>query len=107
MFDLNKKYISLIKCKLETGRTHQIRVHMSHIGNPVIGDKIYGNNLKQILSYDSNIQITLNKVTRHLLHASELGFNHPTTNKWLIFKSDLPDDMQYIINLYKDNITYE
>lgn len=103
IFNINNKYISLIRLKLETGRTHQIRVHMNHIGNPVIGDKIYGDFQKSIKGYDIKTQRILNSIERHLLHASELGFIHPRTKNYLIFKSDLPSDMEGLINFCKNN----
>ncbi len=97
----NNQFITVYRCKLETGRTHQIRVHMTYIGTPVVGDKLYGNNEKRIKSFNAAHQTELQKITRHLLHATELGFVHPTTKKELFFKSELPRDMQEFIAFCK------
>mgnify|MGYP001317966260 CR=1 FL=1 len=80
---------SLIEVVLKTGRTHQIRVHLSSIGYPVLGDKVYGG--KKVRSAGSIIK-------RQALHAALLGFHHPKTDKYLEFDSRLPDDMQEAIN---------
>lgn len=76
-----------LKFNLETGRTHQIRVHLSHINHPIIGDKVYGP-AKSVFSLKSQ-----------LLHAKILGFIHPTTNEYIEFESELPDEFQEILNL--------
>ena len=73
--------MSLVECCLHSGRTHQIRVHMHHIGHPVIGDKIYGSK-------------TANKYGRHMLHAWRLGFRHPRSGEWKEFKAAVPDDFE-------------
>ena len=78
--------MTLIKANLETGRTHQIRVHMKHLGYPLLGDLTYGSESKQF------------KLNGHLLHARMLGFIHPSTNKYVEFESKLPDEMQSIID---------
>lgn len=82
---------ALVECQLETGRTHQIRVHMSHIGHALLGDPMYGRNtpLKGIGSLDLP--------PRQLLHAAELGFVHPTTREEMMFASPLPDDITAVI----------
>ncbi len=81
---------SLIEVVLKTGRTHQIRVHLSSIGYPVLGDKVYGG--KKVRSTESIIK-------RQALHAALLGFHHPKTEKYLEFDSPLPDDMQEAIKI--------
>lgn len=81
----NKKGYTLVNLKLATGRTHQIRVHMSHIGHPVLGDYLYGG--------DSPVFID-----RQALHASKLVFNHPVTNKKMVLTSPLPDDINSAIS---------
>lgn len=95
--------ISVINCKLETGRTHQIRVHLTSIGMPIIGDKLYGNSEKRIKSI-TNLELReeMQKIERQMLHAKELGFIHPITNEKLFFTSNLPDDMQDFINFLKN-----
>ena len=96
------KIASLIECKLETGRTHQIRVHMSSINAPLIGDKVYGKNKFNEFSKNKdffNKYLILKNFSRHALHAFHLGFSHPKTNKYLEFNDDLPEDIQNLIDL--------
>jgi 23S rRNA pseudouridine1911/1915/1917 synthase len=94
-------YVSLVECKLETGRTHQIRVHMKYIGHPVFNDARYGGD--QILKghpfskYKQFVQHCFAVCPRQALHAKTLGFVHPSTGKELLFESQLPDDMQHLI----------
>ncbi len=76
---------SLVKCRLETGRTHQIRVHMSYTGHPLLGDSIYGDRNKMGISHQ-------------MLHAGVLGFNHPITKEYMEFESKLPEEFEEIIN---------
>ncbi|MCX8514106.1 MAG: 23S rRNA pseudouridine(1911/1915/1917) synthase RluD, partial [Burkholderiales bacterium] len=91
---------SYIECKLETGRTHQIRVHMKHIGFSLLGDQTYGTN-KPI----SNPAVAdcIKQMNRQILHAFKLKLLHPTTNKEIIFKSNLPDDFKYLLTLMQEN----
>jgi len=86
---------SLVACRLETGRTHQIRVHMAHIGHPLIGDATYGAGFKTktaLLSAEAREVVTA--LGRQALHAATLGFEHPATGEELMFESDLPEDLQ-------------
>lgn len=83
---------TLVRCQLETGRTHQIRVHMQHIGHPIVGDPLYGP-LHCKIKHDGQ-----------LLHASSLGFTHPVTGEFLIFKSELPDYFKQIIEKLKGEL---
>ena len=85
--------ISLVKCILETGRTHQIRVHMSYKGNPILGDQTYGKKIKKIRGIDQEFEEILNNLKRQALHAHTLGFIHPTTEEEVFFASELPDDL--------------
>jgi 23S rRNA pseudouridine1911/1915/1917 synthase len=98
-------YITLIECKLETGRTHQIRVHMKHIGHNLFNDNEYGGDkiLKgtTFSKYKQFINNCFNILPRHALHAKSLGFEHPKTGKWLQFNSDLPEDMQNVIEKWE------
>jgi len=90
--------ISLVKCILETGRTHQIRVHMSHKGNPILGDQTYGKKIKKIRGIDEEFEEILKSLKRQALHAHTLGFIHPTTNEEVFFASELPDDLNKLKN---------
>jgi 23S rRNA pseudouridine1911/1915/1917 synthase len=86
---------ALIACRLETGRTHQIRVHMAHIGHPLIGDATYGSGFKtKIAKLPDSARLVVEKLDRQALHAATLGFKHPQTGKELIFESDLPADLR-------------
>ena len=93
--------ISKIQCNLETGRTHQIRVHLTHIGLPVIGDQVYGTGFKSKLNkYDDGIRnILLNASKRQSLHAYKLGFEHPTSKKNMLFETNLPHAMQEVSDI--------
>lgn len=77
-----------VRCRLETGRTHQIRVHMSHIGHPIVGDAVYGRALRH-----GRLAEHTGAMARQALHAAELGFRHPATGETLQFSAALPDDM--------------
>ena len=95
-------YVTLVECILETGRTHQIRAHMKHIGHPLFGDERYGGT--EILrgqrssTYKAFIQNCFKVCNRQALHAKTLGFVHPTTGRQMDFTSDLPNDMRQLIN---------
>ena len=95
-------YVTLVECILETGRTHQIRAHMKHIGHPLFGDERYGGT--EILrgqrssTYKAFIQNCFKVCNRQALHAKTLGFVHPTTGQQMDFTSDLPNDMQQLID---------
>jgi 23S rRNA pseudouridine1911/1915/1917 synthase len=86
---------SLIACRLETGRTHQIRVHMAHIGHPLIGDKTYGAGFKTKTSLlTPRARAAVETLDRQALHAATLGFTHPVTKEELLLESDLPADLE-------------
>lgn len=95
-------YVTLVECVLETGRTHQIRAHMKHIGHPLFGDERYGGT--EILrgqrssTYKAFIQNCFKVCNRQALHAKTLGFVHPTTGQQMDFTSDLPNDMRQLID---------
>ena len=93
----NVPTLSLIECKLETGRTHQIRVHLSSKGNNILGDKKYKKKFKKITNINPELEKYLNDLNRQFLHAKTLGFNHPKDNRWLEFSSKLPDDLEKIL----------
>ena len=88
---------SLIECKLETGRTHQIRVHMSYKGNNIVGDKKYKKKFKKIKNINKDLEKKIMNLDRQFLHAISLGFTHPTKNKRMNFKSKLPNDLENIL----------
>ncbi len=90
---------SLVECKLKTGRTHQIRVHMNFKGNQIVGDKKYKKKYKKIKNISKEMDKKIIKLDRQFLHAKILGFNHPRTEKKLFFESNLPHDLKKIINV--------
>jgi len=98
-------YISLIECRLETGRTHQIRVHMKHIGHPLFNDADYGGSLilkgTTFTKYKQFIDNCFKVLPRQALHAKELGFTHPETKIWMQFDSELPEDMTEVIKRWR------
>ena len=103
--NFNVPKISLIECELETGRTHQIRVHMNYKGNPIVGDKSYGKNKKKFKKINENLEKNINNFNRQALHAKSLGFIHPTTKKKVFFEARRPDDFETLIkNLKKTSI---
>ena len=91
--------ISLIECQLETGRTHQIRVHMKYKNASLLGDKQYGKKNIKFRKINSEFLEKLSDLGGQALHAMSLGFVHPTKNKWVDFKSELPDDFKKLLNL--------
>ena len=98
-------YVSLVECILETGRTHQIRAHMKHIGHPMFSDERYGGT--EILrgersgSYKQFIQNCFKLCPRQVLHARTLGFVHPRTGKQMDFTSELPEDITALIEKWR------
>jgi len=101
-------YVTLVECKLETGRTHQIRAHFKFIGHPMFNDETYGGN--KILKgttfnkYKQFIENCFKICPRHTLHAKSLGFLQPTTKKPLYFEAELPPDMQQLIDKWRNYI---
>ena len=98
----NENNITLIECKLETGRTHQIRVHLDYISHPILGDPLYGQGYKtRINKLEPNIKFLVEKHgNTQALHAYKLGFKHPITNENLIFETDPPENMKKIIDSF-------
>ena len=100
------QYLSLLELKLNTGRTHQIRVHLNHLNMPVFGDPIYNGRKSQLRRLPSHLQkrgeALLKKINRQALHAKELSFIHPMKNERMEFKSELPEDMNLILNKIED-----
>jgi 23S rRNA pseudouridine1911/1915/1917 synthase len=94
--------ISLLECELETGRTHQIRVHLKYKGTSLLGDKQYGKKNIKFKKINNDFFIKLNKLSGQALHAKTLEFTHPKTKKWMSFKSDLPEGFKKILNLLEN-----
>ena len=99
--NINLPKISLVECKLETGRTHQIRVHMNFKGNPILGDKSYGKNKKKFRKIDLNVEKQINNFNRQALHAKTLGFVHPRTVGKINFEAKRPVDFDALIKSLK------
>lgn len=98
-------YVTLLSCKLETGRTHQIRVHMKHIGHTLFNDERYGGNLilkgTTFTKYKQFVNNCFKVLPRQALHAKTLGFEHPVTGKQMSFNTDIPEDMQQCIEKWR------
>ncbi|HXC05001.1 MAG TPA: RluA family pseudouridine synthase [Bacteroidia bacterium] len=98
-------YVTLIQCKLETGRTHQIRAHLKYIGHPLFNDDTYGGDriLKgtTFQKYRMFIENCFKLMPRQALHAKSLGFKHPTTGKYMLFDSAIPDDMEAVLKKWR------
>jgi len=103
-------YVTLIECKLETGRTHQIRAHLRHLGHPIFNDETYGGN--QILKgttfskYRQFVGNAFEMIPRQALHAKSLGFIHPQSKEFVFFDSVLPPDFQSVLDKWRHFITW-
>jgi 23S rRNA pseudouridine1911/1915/1917 synthase len=101
-------YVTMVQCELETGRTHQIRVHMKHIGHPLFNDEVYGGNriVKGTVfsKYKQFVDNCFALCPRHALHAKTLGFIHPRTRQEVVFNSEVPDDMQQLITKWRNYV---
>lgn len=104
-------YVTLVECVLETGRTHQIRVHMKHLGHPLFNDDFYGGDKivkgTVFAKYRQFVDNCFAICPRHALHARTLGFVHPTTGKELFFESEIPADMQQVIEKWRGYVKRE
>lgn len=98
---------TLIKVNLETGRTHQIRVHMAYIHHPLVGDSVYGGRLKIPKGASEALKASLRNFSRQALHAGRLGLNHPATGEACEWQSDVPEDMQTLIQVLRDDVEHE
>ena len=98
-------YVTLVECRLETGRTHQIRVHMQYIGHPLFNDDFYGGDKivkgTVFTKYKQFVDNCFTICKRQALHAKELGFIHPTTKQAVHFESKVPDDMEKVIEKWR------
>jgi 23S rRNA pseudouridine1911/1915/1917 synthase len=103
-------YVSLVKCTLETGRTHQIRVHMKSIGHPVFSDERYGGDFIRkgtvFTKYKQFVDNCFALCPRQALHARTLGFEHPVTGKRMFFESELPDDMRLLLEKWRGYVAH-
>lgn len=101
----NFSYISMVECKLGTGRTHQIRVHFSHIKHPLFNDEVYGGDKiikgTTFSKYQQFVKNCFKILPRQALHAKSLAFDHPVTGKRMFFDSEIPDDMQQVIEKWR------
>ena len=101
-------YVTLTECRLETGRTHQIRVHFQHTGHPLFNDYLYGGDTiikgTTFSKYRQFIENCFREIPRHCLHAKILGFVHPTTGKEMYFDSELPKDMVAVLDKWRNYI---
>jgi len=103
VFDINNiPKISLLECELETGRTHQIRVHLKYKGTSLLGDKQYGRKIIKFKKINDEFFVKLSKLTGQALHAKTLELSHPRTKKWMSFNSDLPEGFKKILNLLEN-----
>ena len=104
------RYVTLIQCNLETGRTHQIRAHMKYIGHPLFNDATYGGDriLKgtQFSKYKSFVDNCFKIIPRQALHAKSLGFIHPNSNKPVHFESELPQDFEEVLEKWRHYIQF-
>ncbi len=98
-------YVSLVECRLETGRTHQIRVHMKYIGHPLFNDSTYGGDTilrgTTFTKYKQFVQNCFALCPRQALHAKSLGFTHPVTKEKMFFESELAGDMQQLVEKWR------
>lgn len=105
------RYVSLIQCNLETGRTHQIRAHMKYLGHPLFNDAMYGGDKirkgTQFSKYKAFVQNCFQMLPRQALHAKSLGFIHPKTSEKLFFDSELPEDFQGVLEKWEGYVTTE
>ena len=93
--------ISFVECKLETGRTHQIRVHMKYKGTSLLGDNQYGKKNIKFKKINEKFFLKFSNLKGQALHAKSLGFVHPAKNKWMNFESNLPSDFNNLVLLLK------
>ena len=94
--------LSLVECRLETGRTHQIRVHMTHLGNSIMGDGKYKKKYKKLKNIDTNLENLIYKLDRQFLHAKTLGFIHPRTSEEMVFSSILPQELNNLLKMLRN-----
>lgn len=105
------RYVTLIQCNLETGRTHQIRAHMKYFGHPLFNDAIYGGDKirkgTQFSKYKSFVHNCFTILPRQALHAKSLGFIHPVTKEQVYFETELPEDMKTVLDRWEKYVNFE
>ena len=94
--------LSLLECKLETGRTHQIRVHMNYLGNSIVGDDKYKKKFKKLNNINPLLKTSIINLKRQFLHAKTIGFIHPKKNKEMVFNSILPQELETILKMLRN-----
>jgi len=104
-YEVQKTYfnglLSLVECKLDTGRTHQIRVAMNEIGHPLVGDQLYGNKRRYLGELSEDLQKKINKFPRQFLHSYKISFLHPLSNTEMNFEIDLTNDLRDLLSLFR------
>ncbi|PIP80818.1 MAG: 23S rRNA pseudouridine(1911/1915/1917) synthase RluD [Gammaproteobacteria bacterium CG22_combo_CG10-13_8_21_14_all_40_8] len=95
---------SLVRVKLETGRTHQIRVHMTHLGHPLVGDPMYGGRPSIPMSASNALVEAIKNFPRQALHARKLGLEHPTSGEWMEWETPVPEDMATLLSVLEDDM---
>jgi 23S rRNA pseudouridine1911/1915/1917 synthase len=104
------RYVALVECKLETGRTHQIRAHMKYIGHALFNDAMYGGDQIQkgtvFTKYKQFVENCFGIIPRQALHAKTLGFIHPATKKFMQFESELPEDFKEVIEKWENYVKF-
>ena len=107
----NLRYVSLVKCTLETGRTHQIRAHMHHLGHPIFNDSVYGGDrIRRGTSsggYKAFVENCFKILPRQALHAKSLGINHPKTKEFMQFDTELPEDFVQVLAKWENYVQYQ
>ena len=98
----NTPTLSLVECQLETGRTHQIRVHMNYLGNSIVGDNKYKKRIKKIKNINPSLEKNLKNLNRQFLHAKTIGFIHPKKNKEMSYNSILPKELTKILKILRN-----
>ena len=104
------RYVSLLQCNLETGRTHQIRTHMQYLGHPIFNDTAYGGDQilkgQRFAKYKAFVKNCFQLMPRQALHAQSLGFVHPTTQQPMYFETPLPPDFQQILDKWEQYVQW-